>query len=190
LYCRRHVDAYRRHGSYIKRSYGAAELRPYRLRAAAWIEQRKGEPAVTEALNEVSKLFRRAGPKVEAFRLAGKRPADRANALWAALRERGVDPVDVVACPLAVTMRINNDLQPDRHDEFRDVQVAKLLHRMAGGSHQRWENERPGGRTALIEFHKHPNSRGRVLRVVGQQATQAVASLLTDPTSFLQVLTQ
>jgi hypothetical protein len=167
LYCRRHVDAYRRHGSYFKRSYGAAELRPYRLRATAWIEQHRDQPATAEAVNAVSRLYRRAGPHVEAFRLAGKPPAERANAIWASLRERRVDPVDVVACSLAVAMRIKDDLQPDWHEEYRDVQVAKLLHRMAGGAHKRWEQERPGGRIAVVELHKHPNSRGRVLRVVG-----------------------
>jgi len=179
LYCRRHVEAYRRHGSYFKRSYGAGSLRPYRLRAAAWIEQHRDEPATAEALREVSKLYRKAGPHVEAFRLAGKPPAERASALWASLRERHVDPVDVVACSLAIVLRMKDDPQPDRNDEFREVQVAKLLHRLAGGSHKRWENERPDGRVSLTELHKHPNSRGRVLRVVGRQVMKAAAPLLS-----------
>jgi hypothetical protein len=76
-----------------------------------------------------------------------------------------------------VALRITDDLQPDRHEEFRQVQVAKLLHRLAGGSHKRWQTERPDGRVAVTELHKHPNSRGRVLRVVGQQAVTATASL-------------
>jgi len=176
LYCRRHVDHYRRHGSYFKGSYGAGELRPYRVRATAWLEQHRDEPATVEALNAVSKLYRRVGPHVEAFRLAGKPPTDRANAIWASLRERGVDPVDVVACSLAVAMRIKDDLQPDWHDEYREVQVAKLLHRMAGGSHKRWEREGVSGRK-VVELHKHPNSRGRVLRVLGKQAIKAASSL-------------
>ena len=187
LYCRRHVEAYRRHGSYVKQSYGAAELRPYRRHAAAWIEQHKDEPSTVEALNAVSKLYRRAGPHVEAFRLAGKSPTDRANATWASLRERTIGPVEVVACSLAVAMRIKDDPQPDWHDEFRDVQVAKLLHRLAGGAHQRWEVERPDGRIAVTELHKHPNSRGRVLRVLGQQTVKATASALLAYTATLSV---
>ena len=187
LYCRRHVEAFRRHGSYFKKSYGAGELRPYRLHAAAWLADRKGEPAVAEALNEVSTLYRRAGPYVEAFRLAGKSPTERANATWASMRERNIDPVEVLACSLAVAMRIKDDPQADWHDEYQDVQVAKLLHRLAGGTHKRWENERPGGRIAVIEFHKHPSSRGRVLRVLGQQTTKATASVLLAYTSALSV---
>lgn len=170
LYCRRHVDHYRRHGSYFKRSYGAGELLPYRLRAARWIEEHKSEQATVESLNGIAKLFRRAGAHVPAFRLAGKPPAERANAIWASLRERDVGTVDVLACALAVPMKIAEDPQADWHDEFRDVQIAKLLHRMSGGTHKRWENERSDGRVIVTELHKHPNSRGRVLRIVGQQA--------------------
>jgi len=185
LYCRRHVDAYRRHGSYFKRSYGAAELRRYRFRAKAWLEQHRDALAISESLNAISSLFRRAGPHVEAFRLSGKTPSERADAIWASLRERNVEPIDVLACSLAVVMKIKNDPQPDWHDEFRDVQVAKLIHRLAGGTHKRWESEMLNGRTSVMEFHKHPNSRGRVLRLIGQQTVEATSSVLLANTSTI-----
>jgi hypothetical protein len=180
LYCRRHVDHYRRHGSYFKRSYGAAEMRPYRLRASLWIEEHKGDQATVDALGAIQRLYHRAGPHVPAFRLVGKTPAERANAIWASLRERGVDPIEVLACALAVLMRIADDPQADWHEEFRDVQIAKLLHRLAGGTHKRWENERGDGRIMVTELHKHPNSRGRVLRIVGQQAWLAARPMQSE----------
>jgi hypothetical protein len=96
-------------------------------------------------------------------------PRDRAKATWAQLRKREVDPLEVVAAWLAVDMRLRDDLQPDRHQEYRYVQVAKLIHRMAGGTHKRWERERPDGSVETTELHKHPVSRGQVLRIIGRQ---------------------
>jgi hypothetical protein len=180
LYCRGHVDHYRRHGSYFKRSYGAGEMRPYRLRASLWIKENRGDQATIEALGAIERLYRRAGPHVPAFRLVGKPPVERANAIWASLRERSVDPADVLACALAVPMRIAEDPQSDWHEEFRDVQIAKLLHRMSGGTHKRWESERSDGRIMVTELHKHPNSRGRVLRIVGQQAWLAAQPVRSE----------
>jgi len=169
LYCRKHIEFHRRHGSYVKKSYGAAELRPYRLQALQWLTAHANEPAVRAALAGVRHLYASAGAPVEAFRLPGKSPADRAKALWAALRQRTVEPVDVVAAWLAVDTCVRNDLQPDRHTEYRHVQVAKLVHRMAGGSHKRWERDRPDGSVEITELHKHPISRGQVLRIIGRQ---------------------
>jgi hypothetical protein len=69
---------------------------------------------------------------------------------------------------LAIDMRLRDDPQLDRHDEYRQVQAAKLIHRMAGGTHKRWERERPNGSIEVSELHKHPVSRGQVLRVLGR----------------------
>jgi hypothetical protein len=167
LYCRRHVEHYRRHGSYVKGSYRAGELRPYRREALRWLKGNRDEPTVASAMLAVQRLYWSAGAPVEAFRLVGKSPADRARALWAQLRERGVDPLEVLGVWLAVDAKLHDDPQADRHEEYRHVQVAKLIHRMAGGTHKRWEQERSDGRVKVTELHKHPNSRGRVLRLVG-----------------------
>ncbi len=75
--------------------------------------------------------------------------------------------MDVVAAWLAVDLCLRDDPQPDRHDEYRQVQAAKLIHRMAGGTHKRWERQRGDGSVEVSELHKHPVSRGRVLRLVG-----------------------
>jgi len=177
LYCRRHVDHYRRHGSYFKGSCSSAELKPYRRRAVELLTANRQDARIVEAINGIKAQYRRAGQRIEPFRLAGKPPAERANALWASLRERAVDPVEVLVCWLAVVMKIVDDPQRDGHDEYRDVQVAKLIHRMAGGTHKRWERELPDGSIGVTVLHKHPNSRGRVLRLIGKQVATVCEGL-------------
>ena len=177
LYCRKHIEFYRRHGSYVKRSYGASELRPYRVQALAWLKAHGDDQSVRSAVAGVQRLYRAAGAPVEAFRLPGKTPAERASAIWAQLRKHEVDPVDVVAAWLTVDLRLHDDPQPDRHDEYRQVQVAKLIHRMAGGTHKRWERQRGDGSVEVSELHKHPVSRGRVLRLAGGSLAVACSGL-------------
>ena len=177
LYCRKHIEFYRRHGSYVKRSYSADELRPYRVQALAWLKAHGDDQSVRSAVAGVQRLYRAAGAPVEAFRLPGKTPAERASAIWAQLRKHEVDPVDVVAAWLTVDLRLHDDPQPDRHDEYRQVQVAKLIHRMAGGTHKRWERQRGDGSVEVSELHKHPVSRGRVLRLAGGSLVAACSGL-------------
>ena len=151
LYCRRHIEFFRRHGSYVKRSYGAGEFRPYRDQAMRWLLANGEDHAVQLAANAVRRRYTSAGAAVEAFRVTGKPPSERAAVLWARLRERKVDPLAVVAAWLAVDRMLSTDPQKDRHDEYRHVQVAKLIHRMAGGTHKRWEVERADGRVKVTE---------------------------------------
>jgi hypothetical protein len=166
-YCRRHVEHYRRHGSYSKASYTATEINSYRRTAYAWLQAHRELPAVVEAVDRVRTLYWRGGRPVEAFRLAGRPPQERAKVVWARLHEHKVDPLQVLAVWLAVAMRHGDDVQPEHRVEFRRVQAAKVLHRLAGGSHKRWERE-VDGRLEITELHKYPASRGRVLHHVGR----------------------
>jgi hypothetical protein len=82
-------------------------------------------------------------------------------------------------------MAIQDDPQPVRTREFKRVQAAKVVHRMASGSHRRWEQEvqdlnHPCLRKIRVtEMHVYPRSRGRVLRHIGQDLEGAV-ELLVD----------
>lgn len=177
LYCRKHIEFYRRHGSYVKRSYGAGELRPYRMKALQWLRAHGDEQSVRLSVAGVQRLYRSAGAPIEAFRLPGKTPAERARAMWAQLRKLEVDPLEVLAVWLAIDMRLRDDPQLDRHDEYRLVQAAKLTHRLAGGTHRRWERACADGSVEITEVHKHPVSRGQVLRVVGRELSAACTQL-------------
>jgi hypothetical protein len=181
LYCRKHIEFYRRHGSYVKRSYTAGELRPYRAEALAWLRAHGDGQSVRLAVSGVHRLYRAAGAPVEAFRLPGRSPAERAKASWAQLRKREVDPLEVLAAWMAVDRRLHDDQQPDRHDEYRHVQVAKLIHRMAGGTHKRWEREGADGTLDVTGLHKHPVSRGQVLRIIGRDVAKICAAVLCHP---------
>ena len=177
LYCRKHIEFYRRHGSYVKRSYGAGEIRPYRVKALHWLRAHGDEQSVRLALAGVERLYRSAGAPIDAFRLPGKVPAERARAMWAQLRKHEVDPLEVLAVWLAVDMRLRDDPQLDRHDEYRQVQAAKLIHRIAGGTHKRWERESATGFVEVSELHKYPVSRGQVLRVMGRELAMVCGQL-------------
>lgn len=173
-FCRKHADHYSRHGSPYKRSYTAKELAPHRKPVRAWLKANQEDRWIANAIARVQGLYDRAGPHVEAFRLAGMNAQERARKAWARLREARIDPLKIVEAWLVVDATIAADEQPDDSPEFRRVQAAKLVHRLASGSHKRWEREVPrmvGNANVPIkqvtELHKYPHSRGKVLRHLG-----------------------
>ncbi|ESW73479.1 hypothetical protein X771_01805 [Mesorhizobium sp. LSJC277A00] len=172
-FCRSHADHYARHGSAYKPSYGAREINPYRASALAWLEANQSDTYVANAVDRVATLLRTSGPHIEAFRLRGLSPQERAKAAWARLRKAGVDPRRVVAAWLAVEMIIRDDPQAERKAEFKQVQAAKLIHKMASGTHKRW-----GEGANVKELHVYPRSRGRILRHVGEALEEACELLV------------
>jgi hypothetical protein len=176
-YCRAHVEHFGRHGSYSKPSYSARDLAPHRGRALAWLQASGDRPDVQAAVDSVRTLYWRGGQPEEAFRLAGKSPEQRALICWARLRTRKVDPLQVLAAWLGVAMCHRADPQPERKMEYRWVQAAKLLNRMSGGTHKRWEHTDSQGRTSATELHRYPVSRGRVLRHLGEHLADAAKPL-------------
>jgi hypothetical protein len=180
MYCRRHQEHHARHGSFTKKSYTAAQLDPFRNAARGWLADHKADREVVLAIEGVRGLYRRAGAFVEAFRLRGLTPDQRARAAWARLREAKVDPVEPLVAWLAVELAVANDPQPERKTEFKRVQAAKAVHRMASGSHRRWEREQRDGTIRVEEMHVYPHSRGRVLRHLGEQLENAVG-IVIDP---------
>ncbi len=179
LYCRRHEDHFQRHGSHYKRSYSAAELRPYRIAAERWLKANGHDAFAKSALQAVENLLWSSRAE-EAFRLRGLSPAERARIAWGRLRRANVPAIKPVAAWLSVEMRLADDPQPDRHAEFKRVQAAKLVHRMASGTHKRWERERPNGQVQVTEMHKYPANRGRVLRHIGEMLERAVEVLAAE----------
>jgi hypothetical protein len=173
VFCRSHADHYSRHGSPYKGSYTALELMPHRKAARAWLKEHQGDPQVRQGASRIQGLYQQAGPHVEAFRLRGIPPRERAMAAWARLRKAGVDPLRVLEGWLTVEAAIAADPQPDNDPEFRRVQAAKLIHRLASGTHRSWP--RPGGGTQSM--HVYPRSRGRVLRYIGRDVEEAASSL-------------
>lgn len=172
-FCRSHADHYSRHGSPYKRSYTAQELAPHLRAAKAWLEANRDDKWVHHAIDRVNTLYAAAGPHREAFRLRGLSPEERARAAWARLRKAGIDPAAVIAAWLTIELAIAADPQGETKSEFRQVQAAKLVHKMASGTHKRWE----AGAGGVREMHVYPRSRGRVLRHIGSQL-QSAAELI------------
>lgn len=182
-FCRKHYDHYQRHGSHYKASYSMQQIAPYRAVAERWLEENAHDVYVKNAIERVRGLYNRAGPVVEAFRLRGLNPRERAWAAWARLRRAEIDPRRPVAAWVAVELAIAHDLQPDSHAEYKQVQAAKLVHRLASGTHKCWEQPTSsnGSRgypaTRAVELHVYPRSRGRVLRHIGEDLDGAVELL-------------
>lgn len=188
LFCQRHVDQYRRHGSYYRLSYRVSDLAPYRAAALRWLKEHNEDPMVAAAVSQVERLYRRAGEHVEAFRLAGKPPSERAQAAWARLRTKAIDPLRPLAAWLATELILLDDPQAERSPEYRRVQAAKLVHRLASGSHKRWERQDARGRKLVTELHKYPANRGQVLRHLGEQLEGAARELVAAHLSAIQLL--
>jgi hypothetical protein len=180
LYCRKHEDHFERHGSYVKASYKASEVNPYRRIALKWIKAHENDPYVAKAILKIESLYNNAGLYVEAFRLQGLKPETRAKAAWARLREKGVDSRIPLSIWLAIEMVTRSDPQGENKDEYKRVQAAKVIHRQASGTHKRWEHVRSSdGKVWVEELHKYPKSRGLVLWHIGKQLEKA-AELVVD----------
>jgi hypothetical protein len=91
----------------------------------------------------------------------------RARIALARLRVAKIKPERFVAIVLAVIALIEEDPGSHWTKEFRTVQIAKAIHRLASGTHRVWEYEDGNGRTRRIELHAFPRSSGPVLRLIG-----------------------
>lgn len=174
-FCRSHADHRARHGSPYKRSFTAAEINPYRRAAVEWLLAHEDDRWVRNAIDRIEGLYRNGGQHEDAFRLRGLPPEERARKAWARLRHHKVAPLLSVSAWLAVEMAIVNDPQAVDTKEFKRIQAAKIVHRLASGTHKRWE----GGPGGARELHVYPASRGQVLRHIGDDLERAV-ELLCD----------
>jgi hypothetical protein len=98
---------------------------------------------------------------------------------FARLRESGVQPERLLAIHIAVAALIEDDRGSHRTEEFRQVQTAKAIHRLASGTHRKWEWPMHDGTTRPLEFHAYPRSSGVVLRVMGRELDE-ICGTVTD----------
>lgn len=173
LHCRYHVQFKARHGSHWCPTYAAPDLKPYLQSAARWIKANREDPQVAMALYWLKGLLQGSGHAELAHRIKGKPARQRARVAFARLHEAGIGPERLLRIYLAVCALIEDDAGSHRVEEFRVVQVAKAVHRLASGSHQHWEVPLPDGRTAPLAMHTFPKSSGFVLRVMGRQIEEA-----------------
>lgn len=170
FHCRKHVEHKARHGSHWHGTYSAAELRPYLAAATSYLRPRaESDRFMKAALNAIALLLDEAGPTEIATRLNGMSATRRARIALARLRVAGIKPERFVAIVLAITALIEEDPGSHRTKEFRTVQIAKALHRLASGYHRVWELPDERGRLRKVsELHAFPRSSGQVLRIMGR----------------------
>lgn len=173
FHCRKHVEHKARHGSHWHGTYSAVELKPYLAAATSYVRLRaKSDRFIKSALNAIALLLEEAGPTEIATRLKGMSATKRARIALARLRVARIKPERFVAIVLAVTALIEEDPGSHRTKEFRVVQIAKTLHRLASGYHRVWELQDHKGRSQKIELHAFPRSSGPVLRLIGKAVEQ------------------
>jgi hypothetical protein len=168
FHCKRHVEHKARHGSHWHRSYRAGELKPYLSAATSYIRPRlETDPEVRVAVARLTSLLEQS-PYEIATRLRGLSARTRADIAFGRLRRKGIKPERLLAIHLAVTALIEEDPGSHRVKEFRLVQVAKAVHRLASGYHRVWPQQDKNGRNFRVEIHRFARSTGRVLRLIGQ----------------------
>lgn len=173
FHCRRHVEHQARHGSHWHGTYSAAELKPYLAAATSYLRPRVNvDKFISAARAAIAGALEQAGPTEIATRLKGMSAHKRAKIALARLRVAGIKPDRIVAIVLAVTALIEEDPKSHRIKEFRTVQIAKAIHRLASGYHRVWELEHHDGRTRRIVLNAYPRSSGPVLRLIGRMLEQ------------------
>lgn len=169
FHCRKHVEHRARHGSHWHGTYSAARLKPYLAAATSYVRPRtESDRYIKAAIVGIHSVLETAGPTEIATRLRGMSAHKRAKIALARLRVAGIKPERFVIIALAVTALIEEDPGSHRTKEFRIVQIAKALHRLASGTHKRWPFIDFQGRQRQTELHAFPRSSGQVLRLIGR----------------------
>lgn len=179
-FCRKHLEHCRRHGDPLKGSYKAAQLLPHRRALAAWVKQNPDDHWLLKALQRIEGRIRGAGRAIEVRNLRGQPATEKARSVWARLRDRDVPPMDILTTILAVAMCHEADYQKGK-EEYRQVQIAKALSRMAGGTVKRWPTHYTDPRLPKEKVLRwFPASEGLVLRELGEQAETIAEFFIPD----------
>lgn len=118
---------------------------------------------------------------------------EKAGAAWARLREVGITAERIMSAHIGVTAYLADDAWAPRSEEYRLVQSAKAIHRLASGTHRRYEvpvaRKAVGpngavleydGSTTAVQLHVYPRSQGQVLRVIGKAIDEACGAIAEE----------
>lgn len=169
-HCRYHTDLKSRHGSYWRKTYTGAELRPYRKAAQRYLKglQAAEDKELAAALQGLSWLMAMGGRRIPVPDLPGKSMETKARAALWRLSEAHVPPLALLVDHLAISAATWDAFAGG--EEYRIVQIAKACLRKAS-------SYRPGYEWAPDRVHYTP-SRGLFLRVLGEKL-EAVCGAFT-----------
>jgi hypothetical protein len=176
-FCRAHLERYRRHGCAWLGSYTAADLNTYRRATWNWLSENESSLGVRLATGCINGLVAR-GVWKPVRQVARQSVAVKVSVIWGRFGEFDTDPKILIAGILAVWLRVADDYIKGcvpSGVEYRDVQTAKLLIRLAGGSVRRWPSRQDGGEPIVLK--SFVSSEGRVLRVLGRSASEVAQAL-------------
>ena len=166
-HCRYHVQLRSRHGSYWKRTILTATLRPYRQAAERYLKVHADDLWLSDARKRLEAQLDGAGRWRHAVEVKSRflSAQEKARASLARLREAEVPPARLLVAYLAVAGAIAEDpIGPGGEPgEYRRVQAAKAVFRLASGYH------------SGHGYDRYPRSAGRVLRVLGSMLEEACA---------------
>jgi hypothetical protein len=178
FHCRYHVQHKARHGSHWHSTYKSSELQPYVQSAERWIKKHREDAIYRGAYWELEHFMAGSGRVTPAMNLRGQSAEFRARVAFARIRAAEIPTRRLIAIYLGVAALIEDDFGSHRTREFRIVQAAKAIHRLASGTHSRWETWDPVvGDTRPTELHAYPCSSGHVLRRIGKTLEKACDEL-------------
>jgi hypothetical protein len=177
--CRAHVKHNQRHGSPHRKTWPAAELRPYIKSAELWLEQNANQSMVQRVIAEMKLLLETSGRPETAYGMLRADAERKAKVALARLRVAGIKPERLVAIVLATWTIAEDDAYERTMKEFRTVAIGKQAHRLSA----RWMPERakamPKGSLSRHVYEKFGESTGGVLRALGKAIDDA-GNLLVD----------
>ncbi|RWB64372.1 MAG: hypothetical protein EOQ48_01775 [Mesorhizobium sp.] len=176
--CKRHVEFRRRHGTHWRRSYTMAELGPFQTAARRWLKAHQADLNLAQVVAALNGLLAGSGTARSAqdARWAGTEEKVR-NAL-ARLHEAGKSGEQLLLITLTVKAT-QSALGPRANPEFQYVQIAKMAHRLASGTHVR---------SALYgTFSRYPRAEGAFMRLLGQ-TIEDIAGIVADSEAVREVV--
>lgn len=85
------------------------------------------------ALEAAKVRLRTAPATVRIGRLKNLMPAEKARQCWSRMRDKNVDPKKIIEAGLMIHLMARERFDPElRKQAFREVQAAKIVHRLAG----------------------------------------------------------
>jgi hypothetical protein len=148
----------------------AAELEPFRAAAANWLRLHSDDIRVRQALRTITSHLSGAGQAVNAYSLREKSAKERAQIAFARLRDAEIPPERILLRLLAVSACCDAKGVDGRQREYRQVQYAKAVHRLASGTHKTT--------SGFPMPSKYPRSEGQVLRHMGSWLDEVVSFAL------------
>lgn len=166
MYCKRHIEFKRRHGSTWRKSFSASELKPSREAVRRWMSDHRNDKWVVQAVDRLDYLLRSVGPsKVTAMDWAGAGLDNRDRAFEVLARVCGAGVSGGYLLEAVFTVKVACEvLSAPRDADFTNTQIAKLIHRKASGTHREYHKASGG----TWRRSKYPRAEGGFMRVLGE----------------------